>query len=366
MKIGNKILPDAHFILKSILNPFKKRGYYIGWTGHGNLGDEALKIAIYTIFKDTAIMQDHYDGLILKLFRKFGFLKNHFLMLGGGTTINKNPGWFIHLTSWMSRKNIVFGTGVANPIFWKNINNFKDLREDWVKVLNTFDFIGVRGLISSRLLKEWGVEKEIKVIGDPVLFLTRPLYFVKKPSKTLGINFALPKGNLFWGQDHQRWLNNFISFVDAMLNDGWNIEFVPVSKEDLKDIIMVLGRFKSSQITVFNDYDSVHKTMNTLEEQDVFLGVRLHSVVLAYCSNTPGIMVEYRPKCKDFMNSIGMDELNIRIDQFDPKEAKKKVEYVYGNLKEFRIKGNKACVEYKNELIRQSKIVNEIIKIIRN
>ncbi len=361
MSLGSKIGPDLQIFFKCLLNPGKKRGYYLGWLGHSNLGDEALKVAVYELFKDSAVMQDHKDGFILRTCRKLGLFRIDFLMLGGGTLINKHPDWLIEIGTWWAKKNIVFGTGASDPIFWKTIETFVDKKDDWAKTLNKFDYIGVRGFLSDELLKEWGVKQKVNVIGDPVLFFTRPLVS-RKPRKKLGLNFALPKRDLFWGRDRQKWMNDFTSFVGLMIEDGWEIQFIPVWEEDVRDAKKIEVHFKSPKIKVFLNYESVEETLDLMEKQDVFLGIKLHSVILSYCANTPGIMVEYRPKCRDFMNSIGMDELNIRIVRFNPQEAKMMVERVYENLETFRARGNKVCLGYKDELIKQAKIVSELVR----
>jgi polysaccharide pyruvyl transferase WcaK-like protein len=55
--------------------------------------------------------------------------------------------------------------------------------------------------------------------------------------------------------------------------------------------------------------------MDSVCEQTVFVGFKLHAVVLAYCARVPALMIEYRPKCRDFMESIGADEFVVRADQ---------------------------------------------------
>jgi polysaccharide pyruvyl transferase WcaK-like protein len=53
----------------------------------------------------------------------------------------------------------------------------------------------------------------------------------------------------------------------------------------------------------------------------VFVGTRLHSVVLATCAFVPSVMLEYRPKCRDYMLSIGQEDYVIRTDKFRSEEV---------------------------------------------
>ena len=54
-----------------------------------------------------------------------------------------------------------------------------------------------------------------------------------------------------------------------------------------------------------------------MHDVDIFIGEKLHSVVLALCTYTPSIMISYAPKCDDFMESVNLHEYTIRTDQLD-------------------------------------------------
>jgi polysaccharide pyruvyl transferase WcaK-like protein len=94
-----------------------------------------------------------------------------------------------------------------------------------------------------------------------------------------------------------------------------------------------------------------------LERCDVFVGIKLHSVILSYCANTPAIMVEYQPKCRDFMASIDMEQYNVRVDEFKSEITKKLVCEMYKNNESIRIKTNRNCLDYKTKLREASRSV---------
>src|SRR5690606_12642454 len=79
---------------------------YVGWTGHDNMGDEALLEAI-TGALDWAEVRTAKRGDLL--------------LLGGGTLINRGS-----YLDWLEDQDsprlerAVFGTGVANPDFWRD------------------------------------------------------------------------------------------------------------------------------------------------------------------------------------------------------------------------------------------------------
>jgi polysaccharide pyruvyl transferase WcaK-like protein len=58
------------------------------------------------------------------------------------------------------------------------------------------------------------------------------------------------------------------------------------------------------------------KYLDLASECSVFVGMKLHAVVLATCAAVPSIMLEYRPKCRDYMESIQQEHLCERVDRF--------------------------------------------------
>ena len=63
--------------------------------------------------------------------------------------------------------------------------------------------------------------------------------------------------------------------------------------------------------------------------------MKLHSVVLANCSYVPSVMLEYRPKCSDYMSSVGQEKYNIRTDQFRAKDVWSLVEDMNANRERY-------------------------------
>ena len=59
--------------------------------------------------------------------------------------------------------------------------------------------------------------------------------------------------------------------------------------------------------------------VSDLRRRDVLSGTVLFvvgfSVVFAMCAHVPSLMIEYRPKCLDFMKSVGQERFTVRTDQ---------------------------------------------------
>jgi polysaccharide pyruvyl transferase WcaK-like protein len=106
----------------------------------------------------------------------------------------------------------------------------------------------------------------------------------------------------------------------------------------------------------------VKETIDKLETFDVFIGLRLHSVIFSYCATTPAVLIEYRPKARDFMQSIGMDDFNVRTDAFTAEKGRHLVETLYAGLEGVRQKASARCRDYREGLFRERDAVLEILR----
>jgi len=366
LRFGKNIFNDLKFIISCMFYPWKTKALYIGYTGYGNLGDEALRESIFQLLKPTFLLSES-EGFLIRLCIKSGLLKFKTVILGGGTLILNTlfPSSLLHkMTKPNIPQKIVFGTGVVNPLFPENPIKEEDIKE-WVGTLDNVCYLSVRGPLSAQILKEKNVQKPIHIIGDPAFYFIRDIKSGKSKTKRMGVNIGNTKSGVadgvMWGGNEEQFLREFISFIKLMLNEGWVIDFIPMCKEDegLIKRLLIENRLQH-KIGIFTSYNSTKKTLDRLEKFDVFVGEKLHSVILSYCANTPAIMLEYRPKCRDFMASIDMEQFNIRTDEFKASKVKDLVEELYINLEDIRIKTNGVCKVYKNELIRASKHVTEL------
>jgi len=362
---GNNIYKDLRFISLLLAKGERKEASYLGYVGYGNLGDEALKEAVFELFKDTIIFSES-RGFLIRHLEQIGLLRFKLLFLGGGTLILRSEKVLKDISDKSIPQKIIFGTGVANHIFWKDVpGKYGDMKE-WMNTLNNVDFLSVRGPISKQILMDKGINKSVHVIGDPVLYFIRDIKSPKPKLKNLGVNIGATGGgqtkDLMWGRNDDHFFSKFIDFIRTMSGDGWQIEFVPVNKNDeiLTDNLLIKNGLQKN-IKVFRDYTSTQKTIDHMEGFDVFVGQKLHATVLSYCANTPAVMVEYRPKCRDFMASIDMERFNVRTDEFNVAIGKKLVEEMYRDLELIRVKTNKICLDYKIKLIEAALKVGKFI-----
>lgn len=345
-------------------NDRSNESIYIGFVGYGNLGDELLYSSIQTLFSETTKLYIPPQSEPLDIL----ISENHFnsIMLGGGTLIKAPSMHLARLETLLKQKPniplIIFGTGVGDSEMWE-IFGFETNKQGWCNIIEQSDFIGVRGPLSKQFLEEWGVKKDIKVVGDPALLFAQDSIVSKQKSKKIGINLGLSlwKEELIKGQNPQKVMDFGIKLLQYLHQENWEMNFFPMCVEDRDFMIEIIKQtdIREPKIHSFNAVpDSLFPA---LEEQDVFIGLKLHSVVLASCVYTPAIMLEYRTKCRDFMCSINREDWTFSTDNLALDTIIPSLLTLYDNIDEQQKMIFNAVQEKKNLLEIYAKEVKKML-----
>ena len=338
---------------------------YIGWLGHDNLGDEALFQSFKQIFNETSFIAYEPLPIELLLYRSARRRRSLFdlVFLGGGTLINDN-NYLKPFSRAVQREkhSVVFGTGVRDPEFWMKFRPNLDITrqmQEWVAVLRNASFVGVRGPQSARALESYGLP-QVRVVGDPAIALCSPRPETAKRTRIAAINLGC--SGPMWGSQQQ--LNaNVAEFARSLLRDGWQVEFLPMHPADESLAENFKDEFNLPQISIWRDFLSTSKTLNRIKHYDLLVGQRLHASILAGGSGVPTIALEYRPKCGDFMESIGMSQFSVRTDQADPERLLSLLQEIETDYLGHSRRLNMACDELRQT---QYDSAREIINLAQN
>jgi len=286
--------------------------YSSGWLGYRNLGDEALFAAQRLIFPDCGLVR-YPEHRCLGPLRSLLRTPGHCVM-AGGTLINGMRGWldtFLDCQRW-SQTSFIFGSGVQDPAFWEGRGGWTDFRASWAPALERCSYVGVRGPRSLELLQDVGVNSA-EVIGDPVLACADPARLDEAPGETpvLGLNIGRTSGNL-WGTEDDL-ADRMATMARLADQAGWRVRWFVVWPHDLEITKAAIAKsgVAGEIVAVYEDY-SIY--LEEVRGTTVFAGMKLHATVLATCAWVPSLMLEYRPKCRDYMASIGQQDLSVRTD----------------------------------------------------
>jgi len=313
-----------------------------------NLGDIAVAKAIEALMHPYRLL-DYDSGCQVERFEKF-FKKRLFdgVLLGGGTTIfsSLDTPWFKILNELKGRKSFIsFGTGVRDPDFFEDID--AGVIHSWIELLSLFDVISVRGRRSHEILLAHGL-KNIHVIGDPVFYFSEEVIQPKLKEKKIGINIS--QSHQFYGNKKDV-LIEIQKFLEILKREYWKITLYPTNYEDFSLAVMLSKKLRYEKINIFPHYEDSSGFLEHVHGQDIFVGVKLHSVILSLCSLTPSFMLAYQPKCNEVMQGAGLSDFLLSIKDFSASDLFGRVKNVYEDLLFNQQKVFEACQKVKNSLI---------------
>jgi hypothetical protein len=316
-----------------------------------NTGDIGVAQAINKIFQSFIIVDYSFNG-------KFKILENLIeknlfktACLGGGTLIffPTNSVWFTALKYLIDQKaNLLFtfGTGVRDPEFFKDISSLTIT--NWAECLKKLKLISVRGKLSYEILKNNGIDN-VKITGDPALLYCKEDIALKRKNKTIGINIS--QHSSFYSDDKERPFAVLKNLTEILIKDKWNITLFPACEENLSLSYRLISELKCPDIKIHKKYWDVGSFLSSLEDQDIFIGVKLHPVIFAYCTYTPSLMIAYQPKCYDFMQTMEMEDFILRSDHLEVNLLRDKINNLYNNIEEIQRRQYKQCQKFKQRLL---------------
>jgi len=288
---------------------------YFGWLGHSNLGDETLfevNKRVFNNYRFTVASLQQYGN---KRHLQSGYNpKQKACILGGGTFINE----YVNVNPIKEIKGklplIIFRAGVRNPEYWEHVPGYINAEKEWNEILSECPFIGVRGPNSISTLEKQGADcSKVRLIGDPVLGLADKEYQTKSKNRRIGINIGNLLGRL-WGGDDKVVLNFCRLLIKSLIGLKYEVSLLSVYPLDT-EILWDISREFELDLHAYYEYSP--EVLDYFRSIDVFVGQKLHSVILAHSTYTPAIMLEYRSKCADYMASVGLEKYNFRCDKLD-------------------------------------------------
>jgi polysaccharide pyruvyl transferase CsaB len=333
----------------------------VGNYGNGNEGDEAILegvinqvLAAYAIERKDIIVFSNQPALISKkhgvqsveLFQKrksdpmkfIATVKHNkpiirdldLLIMGGGGILmdlyRNNPivyGMYAYMARTTKTPYVIYGVG-AGPI--ATTLGRKLLRY----IGNGAKVVTVRDPKSKDLLQSIGVKQAIHVIADPAFFIQPPEKPVdKQATLSIGVTAVPYYNKIYWPTHDEEKYHNYIhgmaKNLDAIVENFPSsiINFFstkhPYDTEATKDIRNAMQHKDRTKIVEEdfkeNENGMMHREiLEFINQQDLIIGTRLHSIILALVAKKPIIAVSYHHKVKDFLDSIGCGELVVPIE----------------------------------------------------
>lgn len=315
-----------------------KKIYFKGYYGFQNVGDDIFCVtadwicnnhwketqAIFIgdklpMISDNSIEVNPKNRILRRIYEIYVCLAADAIIYFGGSVLSKVSGWkdikfYFEKLRIFNKKIGTIGTSIGPFLNEKEYNSIK-------KLLLKFQFISVRDYSSLELLERMNVSKAPNFSFDPAIIITDiyPSLKKKKYEKNkIKIAVSLCRYERYKSGDLNIELKrekSLLNFIDSLLKENDNIEEIiffefngnpyngdkEITEEFQKHI---KSKVKTSIVSYTSDTE---KFCNYLNECDFLLGVRLHAGILAYALSIPFLLVEYHPKCTEFLNTINKE-----------------------------------------------------------
>jgi polysaccharide pyruvyl transferase WcaK-like protein len=301
-------------------------GYYLGWLGFRNLGDEAM----WDVCRHS-IPAVHWTSVSLKQPTHVAEPQDAIGILGGGTLIHGRSDVFwkpyCSLRTTLARPVWTFGTGVEAP----TTANQKEQLLLWADSFHKLPYVGVRGPLSKQLLEHSGLSNVV-IAGDPAVLLSSGATdrsrseLREKTRLRIAINFGLA-GVPMYGEPRGL-LQAILRVGRILISKKIDIVIVAVWPPDLE-----VCKWLSNQLGVNPPrlLTTAQEFVTYIETCDILISFKLHAAILALARQIPTIVLGYADKCEDFLASVALSDLLLRTDRVTEASLQDALSYVLTN-----------------------------------
>jgi exopolysaccharide biosynthesis predicted pyruvyltransferase EpsI len=292
---------------------------YVGFSHFGNVGDDLIYASHETTLPARLIpLPTENERLLYATSQSLGRKQDMRAILMGGGTIFGRSEWRRRVVNAMQKFDvpvIATGVGVEDPEFSgrRNYHDFSEL-EQWVDVFRDSPHLTVRGPRSQELLRRVGIDSTI--VSDTALLLTPETLTVKRPEKpVLGVSFAAAGDER--NPDYLRGIEQSTTALQQLTQRGWTVTMFVFDRRDML-LTQTMAARVGGDVNIIRTPNDVTELLPLIEACEVFVGQRLHSVVMAAACGVPAIALEYQPKARDFQTSIGREDWVLATSEVTP------------------------------------------------
>lgn len=351
-----------------------------GFYGFHNIGDEAIlktltqqlrkldpEIQITVLSHNPQETMEKFDVIAVKRnapFKVFGaIIRSNILLSGGGSLLQDDTSArsihyylaIIRMGLFLRKDVFLISNGIGPLIRESN-------KKRVAKIINKVNHSTVRDFNSQQLLLDIGVKPEkVSVSVDMVVAMNMQTPEMgRKILKGLNIidqsrkNVAIAIRQKDFRTDEKR--EALITLANT-LAERYNVIFIPFYYKNDTKIYDDLHAFVNAHVYFITEKYNSDVFMSLLENMDILVGSRLHSLIFALVAEVPFIGISYDPKIDNFMHMIEMEPICSMAD-FNPKAIE---EMIYAFDAAYTVQ-KKIVMDAKKTLRKRLAINDEMLK----
>jgi len=345
-----------------------------GFYGFHNIGDEAilrtLTAEIKTMYPDTQItvLSNHPEETMMKFKVKaidrsnalkvfWTIFTSNVLISGGGSLLQdvtsaRSIHYYLSIirAGVLFRKRVVLLSHGIGPLIRES--NQKRVK----RALNKVDAITVRDYQSAALLKEIGVNMaKVSITTDPVMAM--PMSDIRLGAdilKKLG-DFSLNRKKIAIAVRQKDFRDpahlDLLIALTAQLAEKYEVYYLPFYYKNDTKICTDLAPYVGEHVHFVTEKYQSQDFMSLVQNMDLLIGARLHSLIFSLVAEVPFIGISYDPKIENFLETIEKKPV-CSIRNFDPVSIMEAVDSTFKNYTEEKdhiVKHKKALVAKLDE-----------------
>lgn len=293
-----------------------------------------------------------------------------FIISGGGQLDDYWGGPFSHpyalykfvTFARLNKAKVIFISVGAGPIDHR-VSKFFIKR-----ALAQASYRSYRDIPSSQLIDSIGFHRNDPIYPD--LAFSLPVSQYKDSNSSIGGRLKVGIGPMCWFDPriwpeksttvYLQYLEKLAQFTIWLLNRQYMVSFIPgevgndnAAIDDLLSILVKKGYpFPCEQI-IQRSIKTVDELMSELVTVDVFVGTRLHTLLLAALVNKPMLAISYHQKIDSLMMDTGEAQYCIQIDTFDVQTAIERFEDLLRNRLQIQNRLKESVDHYQLKLAEQ-------------
>ena len=252
----------------------------------------------------------------------------------------------IYVNTIFNKPVYIMGTSIE-PIKNKFIKHYTD------KVLNKVDFVFARESITEKYLLETLPNEKHALIPDMAFMLEdieRKFNFVEKLRKKNDILFGITvrKWNFPNLKDKNKAMENYVNCIKEFMIKEFNIRscafvFIPQVTVNTGDDTIIANEIRKrlpkknqDKFYICREDLSPSEIKSLIANIDYFVGTRMHSNIFATSMCVPTTAIAYEKKTNGIMETVGLEDYIIEINDITSDDLFNKVEKMISNAKIIR------------------------------